>query len=226
MATDAASTHLATQARRSFVEGLIGGVPAVIQSVDQSARVLLSQVALPALQVRRRDLVEDLQHMGSLWLRGLLAGLRAAAASGLVAPLRTDDMSADGRNTQFTLVDNDIIEGEILSSRLALAMMDRASWEFTDLRSRMTMLEGRDELDANDILRPHVLARIVSSTWRSAGLSQSAWGTAQTILHDEFSHFAEEAYHETNRWLIQQRVLPEIDLPLLQLHPFSKCFVV
>jgi hypothetical protein len=32
------------------------------------------------------------------------------------------------------------------------------------------------------------------------------------VLHDEFAHFAEEAYHETNRWLIQQRVLPEIDL--------------
>ena len=32
-------------------------------------------------------------------------------------------------------------------------MMDRASWEFTDLRSRMNMLERREELDANDMLR-------------------------------------------------------------------------
>jgi hypothetical protein len=48
-------------------------------------------------------------------------------------------------------------------------MMDRASWEFTDLRSRMTLLEGRDELDTNDVLRPHVLARIVTASWRAAG---------------------------------------------------------
>ena len=32
------------------------------------------------------------------------------------------------------------------------------------------------------------------------------------MLHEEFSHFAEEAYHETNRLLIQREVLPEIDL--------------
>ncbi|HEV7913670.1 MAG TPA: DUF1631 family protein, partial [Albitalea sp.] len=32
------------------------------------------------------------------------------------------------------------------------------------------------------------------------------------VLHDEFAHFAEEAYHEINRWLIQQRVLPDVDL--------------
>jgi hypothetical protein len=112
----------------------------------------------------------------------------------------------------LSLVDNDTIESEILSSRLALAMMDRASWEFTDMRSRITMLEGREELDANDVLRPHVLARIVATAWRQAGLSHDGWRTLQAVLHDEFAHFAEEAYHETNRWLIHQRVLPEIDL--------------
>ena len=96
-------------------------------------------------------------------------------------------------------------------------MMDRASWEFTDLRSRITMLERREELDANDVLRPHVLARIVTTAWRTAGLSNDAWNTLQSVLHDEFAHFAEEAYHETNRWLIHQRVLPEIDLrPLIR----------
>jgi hypothetical protein len=109
-------------------------------------------------------------------------------------------------------VDNDTIEGEILSSRLALAMMDRASWEFTDMRSRMTMLEGRDELDTNDILRPHVFARIVANSWRASGLTHEAWRTLQTVLHDEFAHFAEEAYHELNRFLVQHNVLPEVDL--------------
>ena len=34
----------------------------------------------------------------------------------------------------------------------------------------------------------------------------------QPVLHDEFAQFVEEAYHETNRWLIQRRVLPEVDL--------------
>ena len=91
-------------------------------------------------------------------------------------------------------------------------MMDRASWEFTDLRARMNSLEGREELDANDILRPHVLARLVTSSWLSAPLSLDAWRTLQPVLHEELAHFAEEAYHETNRWLLQRKVLPETDL--------------
>ena len=91
-------------------------------------------------------------------------------------------------------------------------MMDRASWEFTDLRSRMNMLESREELDANDILRPHVLARIVTSSWLAAPLGFDAWRLLQSVLHDELSLFAEEAYHETNRFLLQRHVLPEVDL--------------
>ena len=91
-------------------------------------------------------------------------------------------------------------------------MMDRASWEFTDLRSRMNMLESREELDANDILRPHVLARIVTSSWLAAPLGFDAWRLLQSVVHEELSLFAEEAYHETNRFLLQRHVLPEVDL--------------
>jgi hypothetical protein len=39
----------------------------------------------------------------------------------------------------------------------------------------------------------------------------------QTVLHDIFADLAEESYHELNRWLVQQNVLPEIDLrPLIR----------
>jgi hypothetical protein len=218
MATAANSMALAAQARRSYVEGLLNGLPSVVQAVDHGARILLSQVADPATNIRRREVVEDLGKFQGTWLHGTVSALRAALQSGGMSALRPAEVPASpgraglGAAGGLSLVDNDTIEGEILSSRLALAMMDRASWEFTDMRSRVTMLEGRDELDTNDVLRPHVLARIVANAWRAAGLSHDAWRTLQTVLHDEFAHFAEEAYHEVNRWLIQQRVLPEIDL--------------
>ena len=203
---------LATQARRSYVEGLLEGLPGVVHAVDQGARLLLSQVADPATMMRRRDAVEDLKNASGFWLQGALSMLRGALHSGLVSASRPNDLPMAGGRQNFSLVDNETIEGEILSSRLALAVMDRASWEFTDLRSRMTLLEGREELDANDILRPHVLARIAITSWRTAGLSHEAWRTLQGVLHEEFAHFNEEAYHEANRLLIQQGVLPEIDL--------------
>jgi hypothetical protein len=167
--------------------------------------------------MRRRDAVEDLKTSASAWLQGAESMLRGAMLNGVVSASRPNDLPLPGGRQNFSLVDNETIEGEILSSRLALAVMDRASWEFTDLRARMTLLEGRDELEPNDILRPHVLARIAITAWRSAGLSHDVWRTLQAVLHEEFALFNEEAYHEANRRLIEQRVLPEIDLrPLIR----------
>jgi hypothetical protein len=215
MATAADSLALAAQARRSYVERLLSGVPSVVHAVEDGARLLATQSVEHGLQYKRRDVATDLRKAAPQWINGIIASLRGSLVSGmLLSASRPGDLPAPGRSSTagMSLVDDDTIEIEILSSRLALAMMDRASWQFTDLRSRMSSLEKRDELDTNDVLRPHVLARIVTNAWRAAPLTQDAWRTLQAVLHEEFSHFAEEAYHETNRWLIQQRVLPEIDL--------------
>lgn len=213
MATAADSLALAAQARRSYVERLLSGVPSVVHAVEEGARLLSTQSAEHSLQYKRRDVATDVRKAAPAWINGIISALRGALVSGMVSASRPGDLPPPGRTSPgMSLVDDDTIETEILSSRLALAMMDRASWEFTDLRSRMSALEKRDELDTNDVLRPHVLARIVTSTWRASSLTQDAWRTVQAVLHEEFAHFAEEAYHETNRWLIQQRVLPEIDL--------------
>jgi hypothetical protein len=213
MATAADSLALAAQARRSYVERLLSGVPTVVHAVEDGAKLLATQTAEHNIQYKRRDVAADLRKASPTWINGIIAALRGALVSGMVSASRPGDLPPPGRtHPGMSLVDDDTIETEILSSRLALSMMDRASWEFTDLRSRMSSLEKRDELDTNDVLRPHVLARILTSTWRASSMTQDAWRTVQPVLHEEFAHFAEEAYHETNRWLIQQRVLPEIDL--------------
>ena len=181
MATDANSMALAAKARRSYVEGLLNGLPSVVQAVDQGARLLLSQVAEPPIAARRRDAVEDLRKASTFWLNSAINMLRGALISGTVSASRPGDLPLpSGRGANFSLVDNETIEGEILSSRLALAMMDRASWEFTDLRSRITMLERREELDVNDVLRPHVLARIVTTAWRGTRCSRCCMTSSRT----------------------------------------------
>ncbi|HUP06295.1 MAG TPA: DUF1631 family protein [Caldimonas sp.] len=213
MPTPANPAALAQQARRTYAERLLAGLPAVVQAVEHGAHVLAESVAEPAIALKRRELVPDLHKVAPLWLRAMNHQLRGAVASGLLSATSPSDLPPpSSRMAKLTLVDDDTIEHEILSSRLALAMMDRASWEFTDLRARMNSLEGREELDPNDILRPHVLARLVTSAWLNAGLRLDAWRTLQSVLHDELSHFTEEAYHETNRWLLEHRVLPETDL--------------
>ena len=131
MATAANSMALAAQARRSYVEGLLNGLPSVVQAVDQGARILLSQVADPATNMRRREVVEDLGKAQGAWLHGTMSALRAALQVGGMSAARPADppaMAGRSGGGGLSLVDNDTIEGEILSSRLALAMMDRASW--------------------------------------------------------------------------------------------------
>ena len=216
MPTPANPTALAQQARRSYVERLLGGLPAVVTAVDRGARALAASVAEPALGLRRRELIPTLQRTLPLWLHGMTTLLRASVTTGTVPQTRLGELPVTAGSNRpggkLSLVDDDTIEHEILSSRLALAMMDRASWEFTDLRSRMNVLESRDELENNDVLRPHVLARVVTNSWLAAPLGFDAWRLLQTVLHDELSHFAEETYHETNRFLLARHVLPEVDL--------------
>ena len=214
MPTPANPTALAQQARRSYADGLLSGMPAVVQAVDQGTRILVSQVVDPKLAMKRRELVPDLQKAAPFWLQSMTTMLRASLQSGLLSASRPGDLPGPGGRAaaKLSLVDDDTIEDEILTSRLALAMMDRASWEFTDLCSRMNVLESREELDAHDILRPQSLARVVTTSWRAAGLNLDMWRMLQPILHEEFAHFSEEGFHETNRFLIERQVLPEVDL--------------
>ncbi len=220
MATAANPAALAAQARRLYTETLLKGVPAAVKAVDEAARVLLSQPAEGSVQFKRRELVESLKTGAGSWQIGIVTAVRNAMLAGGLSASRPGDLPRpSGRGDNLTLVDDDTIDREILSSRLALAMMDRSSLGFNDLRTRMTHLERRDELDADDMLRTHVMARVVLNAWRSAGMTLAGWRLMQPVLHEEFAVLVEEAYHEVNRWLISHKVMPEIDLrPLIRRH--------
>lgn len=211
MATGA-SSQLASQARRLYTEELVKGLAGLVQATMDGARALLDKPSEHAVMYRRRDMMQGLMTSAQGWHRGMVNGLRNALTNG-VASSRPQDLPPPGSAANpMSLVDDDTIELEIVTSRLALAIMDRASWEFADLRSRVAHLEGRAELDPHDLLRAHVLSRIVFEAWRGSGQTLDAWRELQPVLHEEFAHLVEEAYHETNRWLMERRVLPEVDL--------------
>ena len=217
MVMSASPDSLAGQARRLYTEELLKGLVPLVQTALDTARHLLDKPSEHTVFARRRDLLQSLSAGAQAWHRSIVAGLRQALGPGM-ASSRTDlplpgtgGSSGSGRES-LSLVSDDAIELEIVTSRLALAVMDRASWEFADLRSRIAHLEGRNELDPHDMLRAHVLARIIFDAWRAAGQTLEGWRELQPVLHDEFALLVEEAYHETNRWLMDHRVLPEVDL--------------
>ncbi|MCG3189565.1 MAG: hypothetical protein LKCHEGNO_02018 [Burkholderiaceae bacterium] len=210
-----AASHLAQQARRRYGDHVIAALPALAGAVLETVRALLDKPAVPAVAMMRRDLLKAMERAGTGWQHGIADGLHKAMGQ-TASAARAADLPLPGSGG-LSLVDDDTIEREILTSRLALAMMDRASWEFSDLRSRLSSLERRNELDANDPVRAHMLARVALEAWRNAGMSLEGWRELQPVLHEEFAHVVEEAYHEANRWLIEQRVMPEVDLrPLIR----------
>ena len=207
-----ASDHarLASQARQLYIDGLTRALPTLLGQIGMQARDLLDKPAEYLTGQRRRDLMQGLLKQSKGWHRAMVAGLQQVHKHGGASLQASDQPAVFG--DPMSLVDNDTIEREILTSRLALAIMDRAGWEFTDLRARVAMLEHRRELDTHDMLRGHVLARVVLDAWRGSGLTATDWREAQALLHEQFAALAEEAYHETNRWLIEHRVMPEVDL--------------
>ena len=116
---------------------------------------------------------------------GMVDGLRRLLMPG--RPARRP-ATCRARSAALTLVDDDTIEREIVTSRLALAVMDRASWDSADLRSRVAgSLEGAARADAHDLLRAHVLARIaLRRLARPAGSACTGWRELQ-VLHEEFA---------------------------------------
>ncbi|MFM2346872.1 MAG: hypothetical protein RL654_1625 [Pseudomonadota bacterium] len=212
MAAATPSSLLAAQARRLYCEQLQRLMPRVAGTLTERVRDRIAEQARTpsAHHGVYRDLLVDLPLQSGRWTLAFGQQLQRAAAGRLAAP------SGAGRNAtradELAIVDDASVDQEIVVSHMAMALLDKANWEFSDLRYRMAALDHRDELDALDVLRPHALARAVSESWFVAGFSAEAWRALQPMLHEEFAALIHEAYHEVNRWLIGQGVCPEVNL--------------
>jgi hypothetical protein len=210
MTTVASQLALAAQARRTYIEALARGMGGLSRAINEAAAQLLLQRTDYAVMVARRDGAQSWARHSSAWAAGVISGLRHAAVYG---PLDSAGTAAgSSEHGRLALVDDGTIELEITASRLALAMMDKATWEFTDLRTRMRVLEQQDDLSQSDLLRANVVAKLVLDAWTRSGLTHSDWQLLRAELHEEFSQLLGEAYHEVNHTLLAQGVLPEVDL--------------
>jgi hypothetical protein len=211
MASSADHARIADQARRVFAEQLVRGLVTVVNALSEAAAKLLDQPTEHSRFMRRRELVHELKKGAAGWHKAMVNGLHDALLHGGPAQ-RSGNPATLGHSRHLTLVDDDTIEREIVTSRLGVAMAEEAAAEFTDLRARIAALERRAELEPDDVLRPEVLARIVVDAWRGAGCSLDGWRELQAALHGAFAALVLEAYHGANRWLVDQGVLVDVDL--------------
>ena len=154
----------------------------------------------------RRDAMVKYQQGQIKWLEGTDRAWKSVSQ----IDLSTSSTKLPALNLE--LIGNEVVESKILSSRLAMRMLDKSEWELNDLHVRIRMLDGKEELDKTDILRPETCAQGMLEQWLSAGLSQDAWLAVQDVIQQSFGDKIVKAYKATNEFLIAQGVMKEIDL--------------
>jgi len=84
--------------------------------------------------------------------------------------------------------------------------------QLDDLRLRIQFLEGRDELAAQDILRPEVLTLPLLAQWGDSGMPRDVWSRISEDVQRLWAERLPAAYVRCNQFLIAQGVMPTIEL--------------
>lgn len=201
-----AATPLARQARERFVAHM----EAVLPELSEAVRTALAEAMHKAPSSRdmhaRRDALVDFEKEAARWAEGTVRAWRRA----IVPPTATGRVRMQMQSLE--LIGNDVVENKILSSRLAMAVQEKAVWDLSDLRLRITHLEGGDDLGTEDVLRPEALAQLMVEQWTACKLSRDTWTAAKDVIAQHVTPRAVQGYRDANEFLIGRGVLPEIDL--------------
>ena len=191
-------------------------LPVIGKAVSERLVELVNKPGSARDMQYHRDAQLAYQAGGKNWLDGLLSAWRAVGSSGSPSSAARSGLES----TRFELVDNDVMDDQILASRLALRLLDFASWELNDLRLRIQHLDQVAELPKKDILRPEILARLVIDQWVAAKLPRPTWALVQDIVQNLLAEHLLVAYHAANEFLVMNGVMAEIDLrPLVKRTP-------
>ncbi|XXQ51763.1 DUF1631 family protein [Xenophilus aerolatus] len=209
--------QLARETRERFVQATDAAIGSAAQAVRERLVSLADETGTARTMQESRDNLVAYRGAESNWVS--LSRAQWRKALGTTAGVASEGPSSGGNSLRLELVGDEVVENNILSSRLALAIQDKANFELNDLRLRIQYLEGSDELRAGDVLKPEFLAKLLVDQWLAAGMSRQLWTQVQGLLHAQLGEAAVKAYKEANAFLISKGVMPEIDLKRLVRKP-------
>ncbi len=213
--TNKKNAVLAEQARALFAERALRVLPVLAKIIQDRLTGLLDQPASARDMQERRDGWLAFQKNSGVWVQNTSSALTQARSQQLVTSQSKLIPSAS-----LELLGNEMMESKIIASRLALRLLDFASWELSDLRLRIQHLDDVPELHKDDIFRPEVVSRHLVEQWTAAPLSRELWLSVQDLIQKTLSEQMLEVYHATNEFLVQQGVMAEIDLrPMVKRTP-------
>jgi len=197
--------RLARQAREQFVAHAARVMPTLAAEIKARLSAAMDEAGNAREMQDRRDGWISFQENETIWVNATTAAWKKA----LVPPAATASIPLD--SGKFELMGNEVMENKILASRLALRLLDSASWELNDLRLRIQGLEGVPELPKEDILRPEVLSQNLVEQWTLAPLSRELWLAVQDLIQQRLTTHLLEAYRAVNEFLIKENVMVDID---------------
>ncbi|MDO8248561.1 MAG: DUF1631 family protein [Rhodoferax sp.] len=204
-ASFAQRVQLAQETRKRFVTEAERALMELAAAVQERLTALMNEAAPSREMQSRRDAWTAYQRHRAAWVEGTLKDWRAALAPPVRAPRKTQEGGLE-------LVGTDVVENKILASRLVLGVSEKVSAELNDLQVRIKFLQGSEDLEGHDILRPEVLVLLMVEQWANAGLPREAWSMVSDLVLKLLSERLQQAYANANALLIKQGVLPTIEL--------------
>ncbi len=198
--------QIAQEVRKRFVAEAGRAMVEIATSVQERLTTLLNEAGPSREQQIRRDAWTFYQRARTSWLDGTVVLWQKA----LAPPTTTARAALDEDALQ--LVATDVVENKIVASRLVLSVDEKVSAELDDVRVRVKLLEGAEDLADHDILRPEVLILQMIEQWAIAGMPRDSWPLVNDVVQRLLSERLKAAYGKCNEFLINQGVLPTIDL--------------
>ena len=201
------SSRLAQETRERFVADAGRVMTEIVAATQERLSVLMGEAGSSRDMQIRRDAWTFFQRGKAAWREGTVTGWNKGLTP-VASAVKTDLQDIDG----LQLVGTEVVENKILASRLVLRVMDKVSTELDDLRLRIRFLDNSDDLERNDILRPEVLLLVLVEHWASAGMPSGSWPLVNDVIQSLLSVRLKAAYHKANEFLIEQGVMPTIEL--------------
>lgn len=147
-----------------------------------------------------------LQHRRT-WATKLLTMWREAfSGGGSRAPASLDSMN---KLEELSLIEDQVIDNLIASSRLSMKISDKVSAGFADLRKLLRRLEQRN-LPDHDVVRPSVLTDNMLDCWVSSGMTKEAFVWVMDGILEEWAEQLNQSYAKAKAFLESKGIKAEL----------------
>lgn len=203
--------QVAETARKRFVADAGRAMVDLTGAVQDRLTAYMDEAAPSRERQSRRDTWMLYQQVRGAWLDTTMKVWQDALKPPSTDKKKKEELSLDDVGG-LSLVGTDEVENKILSSRLVMAVAEKVSIELDDVRVRIKFLESRDELQGHDILRPEVLILLMVEQWSKIGMPRDSWPMVNEVVQKVLIEKLKAAYASCNEFLVQQGVMPTIDL--------------